>query len=296
MIEFELKFQIPPDRRAAVRAFVGGRKQPALQPVDLQAIYFDTAQRLLARSGIALRLRHEGTAWVQTLKGLAPDGLGREEYNLTLEGVGDSDHPPDIDPQRHRGVPLGKRLIKLLAANSDAEANPHSGLRCSYRSNVRRLQRHLKTRFGTVELAFDEGHLASEGGRLPICELEIELISGQPMAVIDAARRWAPRFDLWLDTRSKAERGDLLARGLTVAAPRSDIAAIKLREQHLPRAALQTALVSVRNPILANASQIASGSFDDEHVHQLRVMLRRLRVCVRLFDDDPEAAALGRPL
>ena len=294
MIEFELKFQIPPGRRDAVRSFVAGRGRPLLRPVDLQALYFDTPRRLLARAGIALRLRHEGAGWVQTLKGAATDGIGREEYNLTLQHLGDSRSPPDVDPRRHRDVPLGKRLVELLAADADPDTD--TGLRCSYRSDVRRLLRQLKTRFGTVELAFDEGHLVSEGSKLEICELEIELISGHPMAVIDAARRWAPRFGLWLDTRSKAERGDLLARGERIAVAQSQVARTTLHEQHSPRAALQASIVAVRNAILANASQIASGLFDAEHVHQLRVMLRRLRVHLRLFADDPAAAASGRPL
>lgn len=290
MIEFELKFQIPPARRAAVRAFVAGNKRPALPPIHLQAIYFDTPQRLLAASGIALRVRREGAVWVQTLKGAAADGLGREECNHTLQDATSAGTPPEVDPQRHRGLPLGDRLIDLLASN------PAERLQCSYRSDVKRLRRQLKTRFGSVELAFDEGHLLSTTDRLAICELEIELINGHPLAVIDVARRWALRFGLWLDIRSKAERGDLLARGLSVSPPRSDIAPAALHEQHPPRIALQASIASVRNPILANASQIASGRFDAEHLHQLRVMLRRLRVILRLFGDDPAAAELGLPL
>ncbi|MFK5165217.1 CYTH domain-containing protein, partial [Propionibacterium freudenreichii] len=43
-------------------------------------------------------------------------------------------------------------------------------------------------------------------------ELEIELISGHPQAVIDAGREWVQRFGLWLDTQTKAHRGDRLAR------------------------------------------------------------------------------------
>ena len=43
-------------------------------------------------------------------------------------------------------------------------------------------------------------------------ELEIELISGHPQAVIDAGRDCVQRFGLWLDTQTKAHRGDRLAR------------------------------------------------------------------------------------
>lgn len=291
MIEFELKFQIPPEQREAARRFVVGRQRPAARPVHLQALYVDTPQRLLAQAGIALRLRHEGTGWVQTLKGSAADGLGREEYNLPPPEATDARTPPAIDPQRHRGTRLGDRLNELLAA-----AGADGELTCRYRSDVHRTTRLLKTPHGTVELAFDDGRLIGAGAPWPICELEIELVDGHPLAVTDVARRWALRYGLWLDIRSKAERGDLLARGQTVAPAVSEVDRPAMHGQHAPRAALQATLVTARQPILANASQIASGRFDDEHVHQLRVALRRLRVYLRLFDDDPAASALAQPL
>ena len=51
-------------------------------------------------------------------------------------------------------------------------------------------------------------------------------------------------------------------------------------------------LGSCADQVLANASQIASGAHADEHVHQLRVGLRRLRSALRLFADTPVDAAL----
>ena len=51
---------------------VGRGQVPAT--LRLQAHYFDTADRRLARRGLALRVRSEGRRWVQTLKG-AGDGL-----------------------------------------------------------------------------------------------------------------------------------------------------------------------------------------------------------------------------
>ena len=50
----------------------------------LQAVYADTAQQHLAAAGLALRLRKEGRAWVQTLKGRG-DGLAtRLEHEVRL--------------------------------------------------------------------------------------------------------------------------------------------------------------------------------------------------------------------
>jgi len=57
--------------------------------------------------------------------------------------------------------------------------------------------------------------------------------------------------------------------------------------------AWQAVLRNCADQILANASQIASGAHEAEHVHQLRVGLRRLRSALALFELDDASAALG---
>jgi CHAD domain-containing protein len=52
------------------------------------------------------------------------------------------------------------------------------------------------------------------------------------------------------------------------------------------QAAWRAVLRSCADHIIVNASQIASGEHLDEHVHQLRVGLRRLRSALSLFDED----------
>ena len=288
-MEVELKFQVPKDRRGAVLAWVRGSASPAPRRERLQAAYFDTPDRLLAQAGLALRLRREGRRWVQTLKGLGADGLSREEHNLPLAAADLPTGEPLADPRRHAGVPVGQRLLALL------DGQPEQALRCTYRTDIWRLTRHLRSRLGRVELAFDEGWLIAGDARLPVCELEIELLEGHPGAVIDVARRWALRHGLWLDSRSKAERGDLLARGIDVAPPRRATEATLHRRQS-PREALQSVIGHCREQIVVNAAQVAAGALEPEHVHQLRVGLRRLRSGLQLFADDAAAAAVAAPL
>jgi inorganic triphosphatase YgiF len=291
MHEVELKFQVPAKRRRAVAAEVAGRT-PARR-VRLQAAYVDTPDRLLAENGIALRLRREGRAWVQTLKGPADDGMTRVEHNVAR---GSAAPPPEVDPALHREVPLGARLAELLAGRPDAV------LGVLFRTDILRGTRLLRTRLGTVELAYDEGAILAGDARLPVAELEIELKAGSPAAVLATARAWVARHGLWLDTRTKAERGDLLARGLPMAAPRT-AGAVALEGGLDAAGAWQRVLRSCAEQVSTNASQIATGTFGDEHVHQLRVGLRRLRSAWRLFgiaeqDGTPtgDAAALFRRL
>ncbi|CAN5890404.1 CYTH and CHAD domain-containing protein [soil metagenome] len=282
MQEIELKFQVPGDRRRAVDAAVAGVERP--RRVRLQAAYVDTPGRALARAGIALRVRREGRLWVQTLKGAAADGMTRLEHNVAL---GASAEPPVADPVLHAGTEIGERLAKTLAAEG------HGALTVLYRTDILRRTRLLATPWGEVELAFDDGQIVAGNATLPVCELEIELKSGSPLAVTQTAQDWLPRFGLWLDTRSKAERGDLLARGQAMA-PARRARAIELHKSMAGDAAWQAVLRSCADQVIANASQVASGLHTDEHVHQLRVGLRRLRSALKLFRSDaPALVALG---
>jgi triphosphatase len=281
MREIELKFQVPTERRAAVDAAVAGRT-PAPR-VRLQAAYFDTPQRSLAEAGLALRIRREGRRWVQTLKGAGADGLTRAEHNVMLPPGPHADAL--ADPQRHAGTEVGERLLDLLGRHEKAP------LQCLFRTDIRRRTRALRTRQGMVELAFDEGHIVAGERQLPVCELEIELLSGSPLAVIATARRWVQQHHLHLDTRSKAERGDMLARGDTVAPPRKAQPVALASGMSLAQG-LRGVLLSCQDQIAVNASQVASGEYDGEHVHQLRIGLRRLRSALRLFEEPATAMPL----
>lgn len=284
MHEIELKLQVPAARRAAVDAAVAGKS--AAPRMRLQAAYHDTPERALAAAGLALRLRREGRQWVQTLKGAGDDGLTRAEHNVPR---GSAAAMPAIEPALHAGTQVGDRLIALLGASPN--------LQTLYRTDIRRRSRALPVRApgragSRVELAFDLGRIVAGESAIDVCELEIELLAGAPLAVIDTARRWLPRFGLWLDGRSKAERGDLLARGEAMAPARLASPA-RLDASMDAAAAWQAVLRNCADQILANASQIASGEHAPEHVHQLRVGLRRLRSALALFEIDEGALVDG---
>jgi inorganic triphosphatase YgiF len=278
--EIELKFQVPAASRAAIEAAVGAGES---RRVRLQASYFDTSDRRLAAAGMALRLRKEGRRWVQTLKAAGPDAMQRLEHNVPL--VGAMGVPagtlPAVDPLRHAGTPAGGLLTAALAAREGDAAPPR--LVPLYRTDIWRRSRMLRTTGGSVELAFDSGEIVAGDRRWPVCELEIELLRGQRTAVIDVARRWVRRHGLWLDVRSKAERGDRLARGATIG-PVVKASEVRLERALSADAAAHAVVANCLQQILPNASEVAAGACSDQHVHQLRVGLRRLRSALRFFD------------
>lgn len=273
MQEFEIKLQVPPAQRAALDAALGRGR--AGRRMRLRATYHDTPGRHLAAAGIALRVRQEGRRRVQTLKMAGADALTRFEHNVALQ-------PRDvIDVQRHAGTPGGERLLQVLAA----AAQP---LQETYRTDILRRTRVSSAGRQRVEIVLDVGEIIAGQRRLPVCELEIELLEGAPQAVLDVARRWALRYGLWIDVRSKAERGDRLSRGEAAAA----VTAVKAGAVELPPAAtVEQAWQAVARAsllhLLPNASELAcpqcAGEDRSEHLHQVRVGLRRLRAAVRFF-------------
>jgi inorganic triphosphatase YgiF len=282
MQEIELKFQVEPAQQPALaRAMVG---RAATSRAHLVAHYFDTEDRALAQAALALRLRREGGRWVQTLKGAGDDGLTRLEHNVVLGTRGAA--VPPVDPQRHAGTPAGERLLRWLAEH------PGAGLRPIFGTDVQRISRRVRRGRAMLELCIDAGWIRAGARRVPVSEFEIEALAGPARAVLAEARRWLARAPVVLDARSKAERGDLLARDLLQAPARTARGVVLEASMDAPQA-LREVIRQCADQILRNASQIGTGEHAPEHVHQLRVGLRRLRSALRLFEPVAPSPALG---
>ncbi len=265
-MEIELKFQVPAAQHSALARAMA---RPGGRQLRLQAQYFDTAERALARAGLALRVRREGRRWVQTLKG-AGDGLfQRLEHEVPLAvpaGV-----VPQADPARHDGTAAGEALRRALGA---------APLLPTYGTAITRRLRLIKAGGLQVEVALDRGFLLGSGRKAPVHELEFELKAGDADGLLRLADTWVGRYGLVLDLRTKAERGDRLARGEAVGPVR------KAAAQVLPAdadgdAALRAIVGNCLQQILGNASEVVQGPYEAEHIHQLRVGLRRLRSALR---------------
>lgn len=292
MSEQELKLHVPAATRQAVQKEV---KQREATRIRLHAMYFDTPERELARARIAIRLRQEGNDWVQTLKMPGINAITRIEMNHPRPG-------PVLDLSVYAGTEVEAALSAIKG---------ELGLR--YETDVLRLLRKVRTRYGTVELAYDTGILRAGALELPISELEFELVSGRPAAIFAVARGWQQRHSLVLDPRSKSERGDALAqlaerlaeedakagddlearRAQAIAqfwAPRG-AASVKLREDMTAPQALGRIAAECLDQIARNAAVLAEVDTEgvyragnSEHVHQLRVGVRRLRSAWKLFE------------
>ena len=278
MKEVELKFQAAAPRREALRRAVTTR---GARTTRLRAAYFDTGDGALAHARMALRVRHEGDAWVQTLKGQGEHAMDRLEDNRVLApaDIPPGGEAPTPDPARHAGTVVGDRLLALLAGASLVE---------TYRTDITRTHRIIRRGAARVELALDEGSIHAGDQHWPVFELELELLSGSADELLAIARTWVDRFGLWIDTRSKAERGERLMAGVQHGV------AVRARALSLPddvgvHAAWRVNLAQALTQALANASDLCDEPDDDnvpamvEHLHQCRVALRRLRSLHRFF-------------
>jgi triphosphatase len=286
-METELKFQVPPQTLDAVRRAVD---TASARHIVMQARYFDTPDRCLAAAGIALRLRLEGQRWVQAVKAPGAHAMVRFEHEVVLEGDGTEPLP---DLARHAGTAVAATLADALAAGSGP-------LQVVFETRFDRTWRVLRHAGAVVELALDIGEVRAGARRAPLCEVEFELRSGAVAGLLSLAARWVQRHGLWLDVRSKAERGQRLARGAS-AGPAVPANAPLLRAEMTGDAALRAIVGACLAQVLPNAADLAAGVGGPEHLHQLRVGLRRLRCALRLFGDlspvtGPRWAAVLREL
>lgn len=273
MTEFELKFEIP---AACLKSVAVAVLEGKTLRQRLQARYFDTPDGALAAHGIVVRMRKEGRRWVQTAKGPTDDLLERLEHNVTLPSQPAALIPP-LDLSRHSGTPVGQAIDRALGLKNDKKLPP---LVLQYSTDVQRMTRCIAYDRSVVEVALDQGKVFTDGRSQVICELELELKSGRPAHAVALARQWCSAHGLWLSSISKSMKGQRLRSAEPLIEAQSAVAPKFSR--HASGEEMATAVVqSCLNQILPNASELASGSEHTDHVHQLRVGIRRLRTALR---------------
>ncbi len=278
MTEFELKLEIPPlHLQRVVAAFKDGK----VFRQRLQARYFDTAKGALAARGLVVRMRKEGQRWVQTAKEPTGALLKRLEHNVALSRQ-PAGKEPGIDLARHAGTPVGKAIAQALDLKAGEDYPDLSPL---YETDVRRISRLVEHDGSVLEIALDQGRILSGNKSLPICELEVELKKGQPGHAVALARQWCSEHSLSLSSITKSMKGQRLCRG-DLSGPAVPATAPTFHRDATGAQIVVAVLQSCLNQILPNASEVAAATSDPDqvhpdHIHQLRVGIRRLRTALR---------------
>jgi inorganic triphosphatase YgiF len=282
--EIELKLSLPASDP------VGLEKQLTLIPalarrkpghLHLHNTYYDTPDQKLRQQRVALRLRRVGSdvkpQWLQTLKmgGSNDSALSqRGEWETAVPGA-------ELDLAALQATPWSDidpdgRLFRVLAP--------------SFVTSFDRTSWTVRKPGGSVvEVSLDVGQIVAEGRSVPLCELELELLAGQPATLFALAQQIARSIAVLPENRSKAERGYALAQNALNlplhAQPPS------LSPKMLPLKAAQCVLREMFCQFTANLNTLRH-SDDPEVVHQARVGWRRFRSACRLFKPVLEADAV----
>jgi inorganic triphosphatase YgiF len=276
-MEIELKLLIDPKHLAKLRRHALLRQHALAKPREqaLTSIYFDTPGLELWSKGMALRVRQTPDGWLQAFKGggTASGGLHRRE-----EWEGPTDGP---------GLNLGKlrALIGPHESSGELLRQPRltGRLQAIFATRVTRTLWDLHLPGGAdIEFALDRGTVVCGKQVLPICEVELELKSGEAGQLFDFALRLLESIPLRIGNISKAERGFALC---DPQPPRVVGASRIVLSRHMTvMQGFRAIAAACMAQLEGNEAGVAAGR-DPESLHQMRVGLRRLRSALRLFRD-----------
>lgn len=259
--EIELKLEIAPASVAALIASDLIADQGS--EVVLNATYFDTPDHELHRQGHSLRIRNAEGVAVQTVKsGDAAAGLfSRGEWELPVAG-----RSPIADTRTPVSDLLATRIDELLPL-FDVATSRHKFV--------------LRFEGSEIEVAVDHAEAKAGPRSTVFCEVELELLAGEPAALFALARKIDDLAHIRISVQSKAERGYQLLGPL---ADRARAGTVPLD----PAMDLPAAFAAISGDCLKQYrlnEAILLDRYVPEAVHQARIGLRRLRSAMVLFRD-----------
>lgn len=200
-MEIELKYAID-SKETAARIWededLKKMEEPQTrQTVFMKATYFDTDDFDLSRNDMAYRIRCEDDSMIACLKwGGKNEGAlhTREEINIPVK-----DTKPN--PVTFEESDVGRDMIRIL------DGRP---LHPIMDMQIERRRFRLDTQESLLEISIDNGQIVTDKGTSPICEVEIELFSGEQEDFLRVGERIAEKYGLVSEKRSKFYRGLLL--------------------------------------------------------------------------------------
>lgn len=259
--EIEIKFRT--DAAGLVRVLNAPLVKAAngLQTETLKATYFDTPSNALRKKGIVLRVRKSGDA-VPMLGVKAPGAVTDGPFQRLEVEV----NSPSLKPNLALLDRTTRKFLKRVIG--DQPVAPKFIMQFKRQSG-------LVTRGGSViEIAVDQGHITLGKRRVPLAEVELELVSGNKADLLDLAKTLAEDFSLRLDFVSKAEKG---FRALLQEKP-APVKAGSIKSKSL--ATFDDTVTTIISNTLAHfvANWACLRETDEpESIHQIRIALRRMR-------------------
>lgn len=192
-MEVELKLSLPHCAIAALRRHPLIAACPKIgNEVTLENVYYDTPTLAFKAAYIGLRTRRQGQRWLQTVKAASISTAGlssRPEWEQTYCGTFDFSNVDDDGVRK-----LLQRHIDVLVP--------------VFSTRFRRETRSYAPTPGVeIHLMLDIGEISAGEHAESLCELELELVRGEALDLLQFATRLSEDLPLLPDDRSKAERG-----------------------------------------------------------------------------------------
>src|SRR3977135_20276 len=261
--EFELKLAAPAAKLEELKRVL--LTMPTVKSEvrsKLVSTYYDKPTLALHRERLSLRVRKQGSEFVQTVKAENPtqaDILERKEWEDQIPSK-----RPVLDAPK-----TGKRLPDTVRGEE---------LRPVFTTTVTRTVIEISPGpSARIEAAIDEGEIRTSKGDAvePISEIELELKNGDPRVIFDAALQLLEAAPIRIETRSKAGRGYRLlgTDGLMPQAVR--VGPVALDPAMSVEAALERIGRRCLPHLLIKEQHTLAG--EPEGIHQMRVAIRRFR-------------------
>lgn len=162
--------------------------------------YYDTADAFFGSRQMGFRVRSRNQKYEQTVKtkGRVDGGLHqRPEYNVDLDSASPdlTKFDPEIWGEKFDLKTINDELVGLFSTHFERTTFMVTGKQY------------------VLEIVFDVGEVKREKESIPICEIELELVSGEPTALFDIAQLLVEHIPCRLSNLTKAARGNQLIRG-----------------------------------------------------------------------------------
>lgn len=231
----------------------------------LETLYFDTADGLMRRKKVALRMRRVRGGYLMALK-WSPENEGAASRGEIEVMVPNAYPDPDLF-----GPEMREQLVHLTRGKP---------LEPVFATEIRRTARTIRIGDSILEIAIDNGFLRAGQTRLPLREIEVELRDGDPDDVYRLGLTMLDLLPLRLGTLTKAERGVQLLTG--ACSPVAKATPTALTRDTTVDEAVALVIRNCLTQFLANWPAFRDGNAV-EAVHQMRVSMRRLRALLGLF-------------
>ena len=268
MQKIELKFQIPKDKRELIFKAL---QRKTVQHKTLKTQYLDSKQFDLSQHSILLKQRLENDEWLKTLQALSLNPIQLFEID---EDLTSSENKTQL-AHYHKVKNIPEKIQKWV---TEIEAQ----LIVQFETEIERSTTLFNFQNSQIIVELDRGFMHVNQAQFEIYEVKFKLKQGTIQDLISFILPRVKRYGLWLDTRNKVQQGFQLVQNIQESPTQLQIP-LNLDKSNSTEIALKKVIYNCLQHLLPNSTAIASGHFNSDHIHQVRVAIRRLRSALKTF-------------